>query len=146
MLDLVDASAHVGDAPLAPQGARAPWDAGRAMCTATADDIQGLERINVFAGQRRLTRYQTPSEPVILHFHFHAQDEFPYLRELARLRLGPRWGRGIVAVLAALPAHARARARYLARRIAQRIRARGVLGIVPERLELAWKRRFRRAT
>ena len=123
-----------------------PWDAGRAMCTATADDIQGLERINVFTGQRRLIRYQTPTEPVILHFHFHAQDEFPYFRELARLRLGARWGRGLAPALLAAPAYARARARYLARRVAQRVRARGVLGIVPERWELAWKRRFRRAT
>ena len=118
-----------------------PWDEGRAMCTATADDLEGLERINVFAGQRRLIRYQTITEPVILHFHFQAQEAFPYLRELARLRLGPRLGRGPLPAIAALPAYVRARARYLTRRVAQRVRQRGILGLVPERLELAWKRR-----
>jgi hypothetical protein len=35
--------------------------------------------------------------------------------------------------------------RYLAHRVNQRVRQRGFLGLVPERLELAWKRRFRRA-
>jgi hypothetical protein len=118
-----------------------PWDEGRAMCTATADDLEGLDRINVLTGQRRLIRYKTLTEPVILHFHFEAQNAFPYLRELARLRLGPRYGRGVLPLLAAIPAYARARVRYLARRVAHRVRQRGLLGLVPERLEVGWKRR-----
>ena len=116
------------------------------MCTATADDLAGLECINVFTGQRRLVRYRTITEPLILHFHFEAQDAFPYFRELARLRLGPRFGRGLIPAIAAIPSYVRARLRYLRRRATQRVRERGVAGLVPERIELAWKRQFRRIT
>ena len=42
--------------------------------------------------------------------------------------------------------YARARLRYLRRRTTQRARERGVAGLVPERIELAWKRQFRRIT
>lgn len=122
-----------------------PWDDGRAMCTATADDLQGLESINVFTGQRRLIRYKTVTEPIILHFHFQAQDAFPYLRELCRLQLGVQYGRGALPSIRALPSYMRARMRYLTRRVKQRVGQRGFVGLVPERLELAWKRRFRSA-
>jgi hypothetical protein len=117
-----------------------PWDGGVAMCTATADDIQGLEAINVFSGQRRLIRYQTLTEPIVLHFHMQAQDAFPYFRELCRLRLGPRFGRGALPAICAVPAFAAARGRYLAKRAAQRVKQRGLIGLIPERFELAWTR------
>jgi hypothetical protein len=122
-----------------------PWDAGRAMCTATADDLEGLESINVFTGQRRLIRYKTVTEPIILHFHMQAQDAFPYLRELSRLRLGLRYGRGVLPSIFAIPSIVRARIHYLASRASQRVRQHGLIGLIPERLELAWKRRFRSA-
>jgi hypothetical protein len=118
-----------------------PWDEGRAMCTATAEDMQGLESINVFTGQRRLIRYQTVTEPTILHFHLQAQDDFSYLRELCRLRLGPRYTQAILPSICAFPAYARARIRYLAGRAKQRLATHGLAGLIPERLELAWKRR-----
>jgi hypothetical protein len=120
-----------------------PWDDGEAMCTATAEDLEGLESIDVFAGQRRLVRYQTVTEPVILHFHLGAQESFPYFRELCRLRLGPRYGRGLWPAAGALPAWMRSRLRYLTRRATQRMSRHGLRGLVPERMELAWKRRFR---
>ena len=112
-----------------------PWDGGRAMCTATADDLQGLESINVFTGRCRLIRYGTVTEPVILHFHFQAQEAFPYLRELARLRLGARLGRSVLPAIVAVPAYIGARWRYLRQRAAQRVQQRGVLGLIPERFE-----------
>jgi hypothetical protein len=114
-----------------------PWDAGQAMCTATADDLQGLQSITVFTGQRRLIRYDTVTEPVILHFHFQAQEAFPYFRELARLRLGPRLA--LLAAPAAIPAYAGARIRYLWRRTRQRVGERGLRGLVPERIERRFK-------
>lgn len=118
-----------------------PWDDGKAMCTATADDLQGLADINVLTGQRRLIRYGTITETTILHFHFHAQDCFPYLRELWRLKLGAAHKQGVLPALCAIPSHASARLRYLAGRARQRVAEHGLAGLVPERVELAWKRR-----
>src|SRR5205814_1731442 len=45
-----------------------PWDGGRSMCTATADVIEGLDDIDVHTGRRKLIRYQTLTQPIILHF------------------------------------------------------------------------------
>jgi len=120
-----------------------PWDQGAAMCTASADDLTGLDSINVFAGQRRLIRYKTVTEPVILHFHLHAQDSFPYIRELHRLKLGTRLGRGFLPALRSLPAFAGVYLRYLRVRLQQRFNEHGVIGLLPERLELAWKKQSR---
>jgi len=120
-----------------------PWDAGRAMCTATADDIQGLEAIDVFTGHCALIRYQTLTEPVILHFHLNAQTCFPYARELWRLRLGVRGGRGILPSICAVPGFLAAQIRYLSTRATLRIRQHGLAGLIPQRFERYWKRHGR---
>lgn len=122
-----------------------PWDEGRAMVTATADDLRGLESIDVLAGYCALVRYQTPTNPIILHFHLNSQTCFPYARELWRLRLGVGYGYGWLSSGCAMPGHLRARFLYLVERARLRVSERGIIGLVPERFDRFWSRRTARA-
>jgi hypothetical protein len=119
-----------------------PWDDGNAMCTPTANRLQHFMSLNVLRGQSSFIRDGFTVNPLVVHFHLHFQQSYVYLREMRRLELGPAFGRWGLLGLMTLPQYARIRAGYYWTRLKQRFRSRGLLGIIPERVELIYRSRI----